>query len=206
MTHEFFIVLNDYYSPLAPEGDADWLEGELLVPDAGGSLRIEDRDEKYVTDADDADPLPLARSASVGTGSGTSSATLVTPGTLTVCQLVDPATDYGRTTDDGTVVGFEPDLLDQVAQSMGVESRYVASRDFDALSRGLPLDDGTCDVLAAQLSVTADREQVMAFSEPYRDGQAFAVAPGNTALLEEINAIVTDPSAVGVAVSDWFDD
>lgn len=81
---------------------------------------------------------------------------------------------------------------------------FVTENAFDKISRAIPLANDECDVMAAQISVTADRAALIAFTEPYRDGQAFAVDTDNDALRRAIDTVLADESAMAPIRQEWF--
>lgn len=50
-THDFFVVLREYFSPTAPDGDVAWLESHGFTPNFGGSnTSDEERQQIYQPD------------------------------------------------------------------------------------------------------------------------------------------------------------
>ncbi|MGH8791586.1 MAG: ABC transporter substrate-binding protein [Stackebrandtia sp.] len=81
---------------------------------------------------------------------------------------------------DNKVVGFDVDVMHLVAEELGQTAKIIDT-DFNAIDSGKALEDDRCEVVAAALSITSDREEVMAFSEPYYDADlALAVEPDST--------------------------
>ena len=76
-------------------------------------------------------------------------------------------------------MGFDIDLVDRIAQDLGVESNVITTP-FEAIETGSALDTDQCDLAASGMTITEERESVMDFSEPYLDDNlALLVAPGS---------------------------
>ena len=107
-----------------------------------------------------------------GAGTPTDGATadlgLVSPGTMTVCtdapyppmEFEDPET--------GEFTGFDNELLRAVAERLGLELAVVNSG-FDPITSGAVFAAGDCDVAAASITITEDREENVDFTDPYFD-------------------------------------
>ena len=97
---------------------------------------------------------------------------LVRDGTLTV------ATSATRKpfafTKDGEPAGFEIELMDEIADGLGVPVTYVDTP-FGALFNAL--DDGAADAALATIEITPEREASVAFSRPYFVVHQVIVAP-----------------------------
>lgn len=94
-------------------------------------------------------------------------AALIDPAALTVCTHL-PYAPFQYNDDDGNTVGFDVDLADLVAQKLGVEQAIVDTP-FEGIKSGQDLETGKCDIAAAAMSITPEREAVILFSEPYFD-------------------------------------
>jgi polar amino acid transport system substrate-binding protein len=66
--------------------------------------------------------------------------------------------------EDGEIVGFDIDLVKEIAKLQGFEVE-VRDISFDSLIPGLA--SGSLDMVAAGMTITADREKVIDFSDPY---------------------------------------
>lgn len=66
--------------------------------------------------------------------------------------------------EDGEIVGFDIDLVKEIAELQGFEVEF---RDisFDSLIPGLA--SGSLDMVAAGMTITEERKEVVAFSDPY---------------------------------------
>lgn len=103
--------------------------------------------------------------------------TLVNEGKLTTCTHL-PYKPF-QFTKNGKTVGFDVDLVDLVAEELGVEQE-VFDTSFESIESGAALDTGQCDLAAAGMSITDVRKKVMDFSEGYYDAnQALLVKKGS---------------------------
>ena len=83
---------------------------------------------------------------------------------------------WNLTNADGTVGGFEPEMLKDLCARMKIECKIVTS-DFDS---AIPsLQAGKYDVVMDALSITDDRKKVIAFTEPYAATPAVFVTDKN---------------------------
>ncbi|MGH3914287.1 MAG: transporter substrate-binding domain-containing protein [Pseudonocardiaceae bacterium] len=76
---------------------------------------------------------------------------------------------------DGTVVGFDVDLVDLVAEDLGV-TQQIIDTPFDGIQSGADLNAGKCDLAAAGMTINEVREQNFDFSDPYFDATQALVA------------------------------
>ncbi|MFD9942305.1 ABC transporter substrate-binding protein [Nonomuraea sp. NPDC059023] len=67
---------------------------------------------------------------------------------------------------EGVIVGFDVDLVSLVAQELRRPLKVV-SVEFDSIQNGSALNDGTCDLAAAGITITAERKKNLDFSTPY---------------------------------------
>ena len=108
-----------------------------------------------------------ACSGGSGTAETESGIPLVNDGALTVCSNV-PFVPFEYVGDDGEYTGFDMDLSREVAAGMGLELE-VQNASFDGLQSGTVLAANQCDVIAAAMTITPEREKNLAFSDPYYD-------------------------------------
>ena len=112
-----------------------------------------------------------------GGGSDTASDSgmnLVTEGTLTVCSDI-PYIPF-EYEEDGEYVGFDMDLVKEIASGMGLD---IAIQDvgFDGLQGGTVLAARQCDLGASAMTITEDRQKNLAFSDPYYDSLQSILVP-----------------------------
>lgn len=80
---------------------------------------------------------------------------------------------YNMHAPDGRLIGFEPDLLQELSARMNVKCEMIAQA-WDGMIAGLT--DGKYDAIMDALSITPKREEVIAFSRPYAAaGSGFAI-------------------------------
>jgi polar amino acid transport system substrate-binding protein len=116
----------------------------------------------------------LAAACSSGTGGGGGD----DDGTLTVCTNV-PFEPFEFQDDDGEIVGFDVDLMNLLAERLD-QTVEIVEIDFDSIQSGSALDAGTCDIAAAGISITPEREEALGLSRPYfRADQAFVTVAGS---------------------------
>ena len=81
-----------------------------------------------------------------------------------VVGLDDSFPPMGFRDENGEIVGFDIDLVKEIAELQGFEVEF---RDisFDSLIPGLA--SGSLDMVAAGMTITAERKEVVSFSDPY---------------------------------------
>jgi polar amino acid transport system substrate-binding protein len=104
-----------------------------------------------------------------GTGATADSSDLglVTEGTLTVCtdapyppmEMEDPDAEAGYT-------GFDIELMRAIAEDLGL-GLAVNNTGFDPITSGLAMEAGDCDVAAASITITEEREESIDFTDSY---------------------------------------
>lgn len=68
---------------------------------------------------------------------------------------------------NGSIVGFDIDLIRLLAQKAGYKDIKIVSMDFDSLIPALT--QGKIDVIAAGMTITEERKKVVDFTNPYWD-------------------------------------
>ncbi|TKX74236.1 basic amino acid ABC transporter substrate-binding protein [Halorubrum sp. GN11_10-6_MGM] len=97
--------------------------------------------------------------------------TTITPGTA-------PGFPPFEMRQDGELVGFDVDLLEAVVAETDYELGEWATFDFDGLIPALTQNE-EIDVIAAAMTITEDRQETIAFSDPYWESdQAILVREG----------------------------
>jgi polar amino acid transport system substrate-binding protein len=88
----------------------------------------------------------------------------VTAGTLTVCTDAPyPPMEYEE---NGEFTGFDIELMRAIAEDNGLDLA-VNNTGFDPITSGLAMEAGDCDIAAASITITPEREQNIDFSDPY---------------------------------------
>ncbi len=65
----------------------------------------------------------------------------------------------------GEIVGFDIELIKELAKSIGYDEVEIVNMQFDALIPAL--DRGDVDVVIAGMTITAERQQIVDFTNPY---------------------------------------
>ena len=96
---------------------------------------------------------------------------VITPGTA-------PGFPPFEMREDGELIGFDIDLLEAVVAETEYELGEWATFEFDGLIPALTANE-EIDVIAAAMTITADRQETIAFSDPYWESdQAVLVREG----------------------------
>jgi polar amino acid transport system substrate-binding protein len=110
-------------------------------------------------------------------GTSASGVPLLHAGELTVCTHL-PYAPFQLKNDSGDIVGFDVDLMNLVAKKLGVK-QSITDTPFEGIKSGQDLKNDKCDVAAAGMTITPERQQVIDFSDPYFDAtQALLVKKG----------------------------
>ena len=113
--------------------------------------------------------------------------TLVEDGKLTVVAELGFAPFEYMDEKTGEPVGFDVDVINAVAEKMGLTASYLPNQKFDTL---VPIikQGGKADVSIAAITITDERLESVDFSEPYLDSnQAIVVAKGSSETEETLN-------------------
>ncbi|NUP60979.1 MAG: amino acid ABC transporter substrate-binding protein [Nonomuraea sp.] len=113
---------------------------------------------------------------------------LVQPGKLTVCTNI-PYEPFQFKDGSGKIVGFDVDIVDLAAKKLGV-TQNIVDIDFAVIKSGAAMAAGKCDVAAAGMTITPERQQNIDFSVPYFDAtQALLAKKGTGATsLDDVKA------------------
>jgi len=111
---------------------------------------------------------------------------LVKKNQLTICTGLPYAPFESQKGKD--VVGFDVDLTALVAKELGVKQKYVDTP-FEGIKSGQDLKTGKCDLAAAAMTITPEREKVMDFSEGYFDAHQALLVKADKAYktLQDLN-------------------
>lgn len=113
--------------------------------------------------------------------------TLIEDGKLTVVAELGFAPFEYMDEKTGEPVGFDIDVINAVAEKMGLTASYLPNQKFDTL---VPIikQGGKADVSIAAVTITDERMESVDFSEPYLDSnQAIVVAKGSSETEETLN-------------------
>jgi polar amino acid transport system substrate-binding protein len=106
--------------------------------------------------------------------------TLVSAGKLTVCTHL-PYAPFQFNDDSGKTVGFDIDLVDLVAERLGAEQTIIDTP-FEGIKSGEDMATGKCDIAAAGMTITEERQEAILFSEPYFDATQALLVPNDSAV------------------------
>ncbi len=107
-------------------------------------------------------------------GSAGSDLELIEDGKLTVCSDVPyPPFDLR---DGGTYTGFDGDIMNEVADGLGLEL-VLKDQAFEGLQSGLALNSQQCDIVSAAMTITPERQEKLAFADPYYDSKQSLLVP-----------------------------
>lgn len=113
--------------------------------------------------------------------------TLIEDGKLTVVAELGFAPFEYMDEKTGEPVGFDVDVINAVAEKMGLTASYLPNQKFDTL---VPIikQGGKADVSIAAITITDERLESVDFSEAYLDSnQAIVVAKGSSETEETLN-------------------
>ncbi len=89
---------------------------------------------------------------------------LIQGGKLTICTHL-PYEPF-EFTEGGEVVGFDPAVLEIAAEANDLDTEVVDVA-WETITTGEALNSGQCDVAAGAMTINAEREAVMDFTDPY---------------------------------------
>lgn len=129
-----------------------------------------------------ASALLAAGAAGCGGGGGETlgnGVRLVKKDRLTTCtHLPYPPFEFER---GGEIVGFDVDLVNLVAQRLGVRQEIVDTP-FETIKTGADLNAGKCDIAATGLTITEERKKNLDFSVGYFDATQAVLARKGSAI------------------------
>lgn len=109
-----------------------------------------------------------------GGGTSVGSYELVAPATLTVCtDSPYPPMEYED--ESGNFTGFDIELMRAIGEELGLDVSVV-NIGFDPITSGLAMESGDCDIAAASITITAEREENIDFSDGYFSGDQSLLA------------------------------
>jgi polar amino acid transport system substrate-binding protein len=122
--------------------------------------------------------LAIAVLGLTGCGGGASTGKLVTTGQLTVGS--DTSFPPFESMNGDVAEGFDVDLMNAIAKEMGISKVVFKTEIFDTLIPTLKAG-GKFDVIASGMTIKAERELEIDFSDPYFDSnQSIAMKTGGT--------------------------
>lgn len=108
--------------------------------------------------------LSLVLAACADSG-GSGDLGLITEDVLTVCtDSPYPPMEFEQ---DGDFTGFDIELMRAIADELGVSGIEVVNTGFDPITSGLAMEAGDCDIAAASITITEEREANIDFTDGY---------------------------------------
>ena len=127
--------------------------------------------------------MVLAFAACSKSESSSASFTTVNSGKLTIATSPD-FPPYENLDDNGNIVGIEIDIMQLIAQKLGLELQ-VDAMDFDAAL--LAVQQGKSDMAVSGITVTEERKLVMNFTDSYTTAvQVIVVPEGSDVTLDNL--------------------
>ncbi|NNC22577.1 amino acid ABC transporter substrate-binding protein [Salinisphaera sp. USBA-960] len=102
---------------------------------------------------------------SESSGTKTHGVYLVNEGQLTVCTHL-PYKPFEFTNKQGEIVGFDVDMIDLLAEKLGVETKVISVA-WNTVTSGAVLKADKCDLAMGGATITQERAQTVQFSKPY---------------------------------------
>lgn len=124
--------------------------------------------------------------AACGGDGGSGEFDLITEDVLTVCT--DSPYPPMEFEEDGEFTGFDIELMRAIADEMGLSDIEVVNTGFDPITSGLALEARDCDIAAASITITEDREENIDFTDGYFEAdQSLLVPDGGPASLGDFS-------------------
>ncbi len=125
--------------------------------------------------------LVLSLCAACGSGSSSSASTADTSSELSTLEAgkltISTSPDfppYEYLDDNGSIIGIEPEIMQLIADKLGLEL-VIDAMDFD--SALLAVQQGKSDMVVSGCTVTEDRKLVMNFTDSYTTAKQVVVVP-----------------------------
>ncbi len=100
------------------------------------------------------------------TNTSESGANVIKEGKLTVCtSLPYKPFEFKK---NGEIVGFDMDLMKKVAEENNLDMS-IKITGFEGIQSGQALNSGSCDIAAAGMTITPERQKAIDFTDPYFD-------------------------------------
>lgn len=108
--------------------------------------------------------LALVLAACGGDG-GSGEFDLITEDVLTVCT--DSPYSPMEFEEDGEFTGFDIELMRAIADELGLSGIEVINSGFEPITSGVAMQTGQCDIAAASITITDEREENIDFTDGY---------------------------------------
>jgi len=124
---------------------------------------------------------------------------LVSADTLTVCTDVPyPPMEFEDPNSPGGYTGFDIELMRAIATDLGLELA-VATPGWDAITSGLAMEAGNCDISAASITITDEREENVDFSDSYFSAEQSLLVESASGFgsIAEVGAVAVQSGTTG---------
>ncbi|GAA2177792.1 amino acid ABC transporter substrate-binding protein [Arthrobacter parietis] len=101
----------------------------------------------------------------------------------------------------GELTGYDVEVITAVAEKLGVEAEFEETQ-WDAIFAGL--EAGRFDVIANQVSITPEREEAYAFSEPYTYSNGVIVTSADNSEISSFKDLAGKTTAQSLT-SNWYE-
>ncbi|MFW2340182.1 MAG: transporter substrate-binding domain-containing protein [Acidimicrobiia bacterium] len=99
-------------------------------------------------------------------GTDTGEFDLVQEGKILVCSDIPyPPFEFEE---GDSYTGFDVELMDAIGDELGLDVEFIDSG-FESITAGTAMVGGECDIAASAITIRADREENIDFSDPYFD-------------------------------------
>ena len=137
--------------------------------------------------------------AACGSDSDESGFGLVSDGTLTVCTDVPyPPMEFEDASAESGFTGFDIEIMRAIAADLDL-GLAVVTPGWDAITSGLAMEAGDCDISASSITITAEREENIDFSDQYFEAeQSLLVAADSSATtMADLSAVAVQSGTTG---------
>lgn len=159
----------------AESAETDASSTEATGGETGGETSSSESTEGEITSAATATTAAAAEVEAAKAG-------LVDSSKLKVCTSL-PYAPFEYSDLDGNVVGFDMDLMDLIATELGV-TREVVDTDFTGIQSGQAMGSSVCDIAAAAMTITPERQAAITFSDPYYAATQALLVPADSSIAD----------------------
>jgi polar amino acid transport system substrate-binding protein len=104
---------------------------------------------------------------------------LVEDGKILVCSDIPYAPFEFEEGDSYT--GFDVELMEAIGDELGLDVEFIDSG-FESITAGTAMVGGECDIAASAITIRADREENIDFSDPYFDADQSLMVKGDSGI------------------------
>lgn len=124
---------------------------------------------------------------------------LVSEGTLTVCTDVPfPPMEFEDSSAEGGFDGFDMELARAIATDLSLEFTVVTPG-WEAITSGLAMETGLCDISSSSITITPEREEGVDFTDSYFSAEQslFVKADSSATSADELGKIAVQSGTTG---------